>query len=154
MLVADRAVDEDAAASGISVDLHDEAQCRRRRHRRLGMRPRERGQLDLDGLAIEVGVDHLAAAAQRPERLVSHLFRIDLDDSGGDGALRRRVANHLVVAANPMDAVSGDREHGNNHGGLPELTEDTLVISPLASRGHTVTPYVCLSKPPKSITTG
>jgi hypothetical protein len=60
-----------------------------------------------------------------------------------------------------MDALSDDRKHGNNHGRLPELTEDKLVISPLASRGHTVTPpdrptliipvfgYVCISKPPK-----
>src|ERR1700756_1472342 len=104
------------------------------------MRPRQRSQPDLDRLAVEIGVDHFAATAGAAERLVSHVLGVDLYNGGRDSARRRRMADVLVAPPNGMDAVSADHEHRENHGGLPELTEDAFVVSPFESRGHTIAP--------------
>src|SRR5271165_7252903 len=140
VFIADLAVDENATAGRIAVDLHDEAQCGRRRHRRLRNRPGQRRQGDLDGPAVEIRVCDSAATAEVAERLVADVLRIDLYDGRGDGACHRRMANVRTHAPNRIYAVTGDREHSKNHSGPPERAEDAVGISPLGSRVHINTP--------------
>src|SRR5271165_3648858 len=139
VFIADLAVDENATAGRIAVDLHDEAQCGRRRHRRLRNRPGQRRQGDLDGPAVEIRVRDSAATAEVAERLVADVLRIDLYDGRGDGARHRRMANVRTHTPNRIYAVTGDREHSKDHRGSPELTE-AFGISPLGSRVHMSTP--------------
>ena len=64
VLIADLAIDKDPTPDRITVNLGDEAQRRRGRHRRLRNRPGQRRQRDFDRLTVQIRIGDFPAVAE------------------------------------------------------------------------------------------
>ena len=100
-------------------------------------RPGQRRQRDFDRLTVEIRVGHLPAVAEVSEHLIGDVLRIDLYDSGGNRGRRGRIGDRIIQVSHRVDAVTDDRDHGEDDRRQPQLAEYSAPASPLGPRAHT-----------------
>src|SRR6185312_9392249 len=137
VFIADLTIDENPAPHRITVNLGDETQTGRGRHRRLRNRPGQRRQRDFDRLTVKIRVGHLPAMAEVSKHLIGDVLRIDLYDSGGNRSRRGRIGDRRIQVSHRVHAIADDYDHTDDDRRQPQLAEYSAPASPLGPRAHT-----------------